>query len=187
MAVGLKLVHRDFEEAELASPWIAVDPEAGPPFRQLFPITACFGRRRILHTIAHRPPAMSLLPANLAVQLMEGSLPWDRSTQLHIDTFLRLYTLHDSYWIGMHANCGWDDAAIAVIRFDPVWNSSVSFPTSLVADWPLLFLRFSCVNTIRLSGFRDNGGGQWEFQAQRLSTFQMKKPSPSLAITMVES
>jgi hypothetical protein len=104
--------------------------------------------------------SMSLLPADLAVQLIEGSLPWDRSTQLRIDAFLRLYTLHDSYWMGMHNNCAWDDTAIAVIRFDPVWNSSVSAPTSLVADWPLLFLRFNCVNTICFSGFKNNVGVQ---------------------------
>lgn len=103
---------------------------------------------------------MSLLPANLALQIAEDSLPWNRSTQMHIDTFLRLYTLHDSNWIGLQMGCAWGDAAIAVIRFDPVWNSSVSVPTSLVADWPLLFLRFNCVNTIRLSEFRDNGGVQ---------------------------
>jgi len=60
----------------------------------------------------------------------------------------------------MHTNCGFEDTTIAVIRFDPVWNSSISRPTSVVADWPLLFLRFNCVNTIRLSGFMDNGGLQ---------------------------
>ena len=103
---------------------------------------------------------MSPLSGNLTLQIVEESLPWDRSTQMHIDTFLKRYTLHDSYWIGMQVGCAWGDAAIAVIRFDPVWNSSVSRPTSLVADWPLLFLRFKCVNTIRLSKFRDNGGVQ---------------------------
>jgi len=103
---------------------------------------------------------LSILSAELIARLIDGSLPWERATQLHIDAFLGLYTLHDSYWIGIHANCGWDDTAIAVIRFDPAWNSLVRFPTSTVADWPLLFLRFTCVNTIRLSGFRDNGGVQ---------------------------
>src|ERR1035438_2409982 len=103
---------------------------------------------------------MSLLSASLARRVIEDSLPWDRSIQTHIDAFLQKYTLHDSYWIGLHTNCCWEDAAVAVIRFDPVWNSSVSTPTSLVADWPLLFLRFNCVNTIRLIGFRDIGGTQ---------------------------
>ena len=103
---------------------------------------------------------MSLLPVNLAIQLAEDALPWDCSTQIHIETFLKRYTLHDSYWIGMQTGCAWGDAAIAVISFDPVWNSSVSAPTSLVSQWPLLFLRFNCVNTMRLSGFRDNGGVQ---------------------------
>ena len=103
---------------------------------------------------------MSLLSATLALQIVEEYLPWERSNQMHIDTFLKRYTLHDSYWIGMQMGCAWGDVAVAVIRFDPVWNSSVSAPTSLVADWPLLFLRFNCVSTIRLSEFRDNGGVQ---------------------------
>ena len=123
---------------------------------------------------------MSLLSANLAARLIDGSLPWDRSTQLHIDTFLRLYTLHDSYWIGMHTNCGWEDTAVVAIRFDSVWNSSVSFPTSLVADWPLLFLRFNPVNTIRFSGFRDNGGVQ-----RGISSATVEHVSDEEAITMI--
>jgi hypothetical protein len=36
----------------------------------------------------------------------------------------------------------------------------VSAPTSFVADWPLLFLRFSCVSSIQLSGFSNIGGIQ---------------------------
>jgi hypothetical protein len=123
---------------------------------------------------------MLLLPPNVAVQLIEGSLPWDRSTQLHIDTFLRLYSLHDSDWIGIHVNCGWQDAAIAVIRFDPVWNSSVSAPTSLVADWPLLFLRFNCVNTIRLSGFKENGNLQ-----RGISSVSVESVSDEEAVTII--
>jgi hypothetical protein len=103
---------------------------------------------------------MSLLSENLAHSVVDDSLPWDRSIQFHIDTFLQRYTLHDSYWIGLHTNCGLDDAAVAAISFDPVWNPSVSTPTSLVANWPLLFIRFNCVNTIRMAGFRDIGGTQ---------------------------
>lgn len=103
---------------------------------------------------------MSSLSTGLTLQIVEDYLPWNRSTQMHIKTFLQRYTLHDSYWIGLQMGCAWGDTAIAVIRFDPVWNSSVSGPTSAVADWPLLFLRFNCVNTIRLAGFRDNGGVQ---------------------------
>jgi hypothetical protein len=123
---------------------------------------------------------MSLLSANLAAQLVEGFLPWDRSTQMHIDTFLRLYTLHDSFWIGMYTDCAWGDTSIAVFRFDPVWNSSVSLPTSLVSNWPLLFLRFNCVNTIRLSGFGDNGGLQRE-----ISKVEVEHISDEEAVTMI--
>ena len=80
--------------------------------------------------------------------------------EFHIDSFLEKYTLHDSNWIGLFTDCAYADTAVAAVCFDPVWNSSVSTPTSVCADWPLLFLRFKCVGTIHLSGFRDIGGTQ---------------------------
>lgn len=103
---------------------------------------------------------MSLLSADLARRLMNGDLPWDRSAEFHIGDFLQKYTLHDSHWIGLFTDCAFDDTAVAVICFDPVWNSSVSTPTSICANWPLLFLRFKCVSAIHLSGFRNIDGIQ---------------------------
>jgi hypothetical protein len=104
--------------------------------------------------------SMSLLSANLAHCFLDGNLPWDRSAEFHITDFLSRYTLHDSGWIGLLADCAYEDAAIAAISFDPVWNSSVSTPTSLCADWPFLFLRFKSVSAIQLSGFRNIGQNQ---------------------------
>jgi hypothetical protein len=103
---------------------------------------------------------MSLLPPNLAHRLIEGSLPWEQSTKLHISDFLKLYTLHDSNWVGLFTDCACEDTTIAVIRFDPVWNPSVSAPTSFCADWPLLLLRFACVSSIQISGYRNIDGTQ---------------------------
>ena len=95
---------------------------------------------------------------DLATALVDDALPWSEGTQFHIDAFLRRYDLHDSAWLGLHINCAANDSAVAFIRFDPVWNSSVSAPASALADWPLLFLRFTCVSSIHLSGFRDVRG-----------------------------
>ncbi len=99
-------------------------------------------------------PALS----DLATALVYDALPWSEGTQFHIDTFLQRYTLHDSAWLGLHINCASNDSAVAFIRLDPVWNSSVSPPTSTLADWPLLFLRFTCVASVQISGFRDVRG-----------------------------
>jgi hypothetical protein len=101
-----------------------------------------------------------MLSTNLAHRIIEANLPWERSMEVHIDNFLEQYTLHDSLWIGLFTDCGFEDTAIAVISFDPVWNSSVSNPTSVCADWPLLLLRFKCVSAISLSGYSDIGGTQ---------------------------
>jgi hypothetical protein len=103
---------------------------------------------------------MSLLSASLALRIIEGSLPWDRSVQLHIDGFLERYTLHDSHSIGLFTDCAFEDTVVAVICFDPIWNPSVGTPTSICRDWPLLFLRFTSVSAVRLSGFRDIEGTQ---------------------------
>jgi len=102
----------------------------------------------------------SLLPSTLSAKLIEDSLPWDCATQFHIDAFLESYTLHDSHWIMLHINCGWEDAAITVMRFDPIWNELVPNPTSHCADWPFLFLRFTCVSNIQMAGYSDIGGLQ---------------------------
>jgi hypothetical protein len=99
-------------------------------------------------------PPLSLA---LAIQV-PGSLRWDRSIQVPINRLLDLCNLGGSSWIGLHTDCGYGDEATAMFRLDPFCNSSVSTPTSIVSDWPLLFIRFKCVSTIRLSGFRDVGG-----------------------------
>ena len=57
---------------------------------------------------------MSSLSATLAHRVIDGSLQWDRSVEFHIDTFLEKYTLHDSYWIGLFADCAYADTAVAV-------------------------------------------------------------------------
>ena len=101
-----------------------------------------------------------MLSANLAHRIIEGNLPWERSLEVHIDSFLEQYTLHDSDWIGLFTDCGFEDTAIAVISFDAVWNSSVNHPTSACAEWPLLFLRFKCVSAIYLSGYGNIGSTQ---------------------------
>jgi len=99
---------------------------------------------------------MSTISAAIASQILEDDSRWDLAEEFHIDSFLKSYSLHDSYWISLQTNCAWENSAVAIIQLDSVWNPFVSAPTSHVADWPLLLLRFSCVSAIHLSGFRDN-------------------------------
>jgi len=95
---------------------------------------------------------------DLASKIIDDALPWSEAPQFDIRAFLQRYSLHDSAWLGLHINCASNDSATALIRFDPVWNSSVSAPTSLLAEWPFLLLRFTCVSSIQLSGFADIRG-----------------------------
>lgn len=101
-----------------------------------------------------------MISESIASQIVEGALRWDQGTNVDIIRFLKRFTLHDSMWIGLYTECAWQDTSVAVIQLDPVWNSSVSTPTSFVADWPLLFLRFSCISAIHLAGFSNIGGTQ---------------------------
>ena len=123
---------------------------------------------------------MSSIPANVASQIIDGSLPWTHSTRFHIDSFLQTYSLHDSNWISLLTNCGREDTTIAIIQFDPVWNPSISKPTSRVADWPLLFLRFNCVEMVELSGFTDIDG-----LGRGIANVVVDHPAEEIAITKI--
>jgi hypothetical protein len=101
-----------------------------------------------------------ILPPDIASMLIDGEMPWDRGTEFRAAAFLEHYTFHDSGWLGIHVDCGWRDTVVAAISFDPVWNRHIAEPTSLVADWPLLFLRFESVSSIQMSGFAEIGGIQ---------------------------
>ena len=122
---------------------------------------ALLARRR--QSLIVRPTSRAMdhiLPPDIASMLIDGDMPWDRGTEFRAAAFLEHYTLHDSGWLGMHIDCGWHDTVVAAISFDPVWNRHIAQPTSLVADWPLLFLRFESVSSIQMSGFAEIGGIQ---------------------------
>ena len=112
---------------------------------------------------------MDLLPDDIARQLANGALPWNRSWQVDIDAFLARYTLHDSNWVALQVDCAYEDAAVAAIAFDPIWNQAVAPASARCADWPILFLRFSCVSSMKTSGFADIGGVQRGISSVRVA------------------
>lgn len=58
--------------------------------------------------------------------------------------FLSEYTLHDSYWIGLHLRPGLE--GMAVVRWDTHWSGGrIVYPGSAVADWLVLLIRFERV------------------------------------------
>jgi hypothetical protein len=93
---------------------------------------------------------------------MDDLLPWDKKSDLSIETFLMKYTLHDSFWVGLFFD-GYSDDVTLAFKWDGSWlpdeikksRSWVHEPSwGLVADWPFLFIRIIKVDQISFSKFR---------------------------------
>jgi hypothetical protein len=81
-----------------------------------------------------------LVPLWLKRALIDDLLPWDIARPTTVETFLRQYTLHDSYWIGLWVTPGL--GADAVIRWDAYWSEGrIPHPGPIVAEWPVLVIR----------------------------------------------
>ncbi len=74
-------------------------------------------------------------------ELVENYLPWQQGKKMSFQEFDRKYTLHDSYWLGIFFDVAYEKAATLAIQWDAVWLSdAVKERTSVVADWPYLFI-----------------------------------------------
>ncbi len=84
-------------------------------------------------------------PEWLGRMLLGHSLPWDNAQHTTMPDFLESYTLHDSNWIGL-----WSEGAIheccVIVAWDTFWtNGRVNYPSSTVAEWPILAIHFTDV------------------------------------------
>lgn len=90
-------------------------------------------------------------PEWLTAGFLEDIFPWSEAVQTTMGRFLSLYTLHDSYWIGLKTNVRYSEA-VAAIRFDAFWTEGrVPHPGPEVALWPVLLLRFLGVAEVSLT------------------------------------
>ena len=92
-------------------------------------------------------------PAWLGHDLLEGTIPWERSYSTTMPTLLSHYTLHDSSWITFVA-CNEDGCGVAVILLDAYWNK-VPYQTEELAVWPILLIRFDRLFAVPYSIRRD--------------------------------
>ena len=98
--------------------------------------------------------ALSYYPQWLGPRLLEDSFTWGEALTTSLPAFGEQYTFHDSVWIGLHLHLDLTGGATAIIRLDSFWTEGkVPHPGSLVAEWPILLVRFSDVGAVRLSGF----------------------------------
>jgi hypothetical protein len=100
-----------------------------------------------------------MLPT-LAHDIVSEALPWPKAETWDINYFLKVCSLHDSLWLGLHADTGWDGCATAVISLHPHMNEQFIRPSSNSTEWPLLLIHLPAVSNIQIVGYKDIGGIQ---------------------------
>lgn len=84
--------------------------------------------------------------------IVEDLLPWQAGRTCSFDEFEKTYTLHDSSWIGLFAGINLDSNVTLSIIWDPFWMpDEVHRSTSIVKEWPLLFIKIRDVQEIDIS------------------------------------
>ena len=81
--------------------------------------------------------------------LIEDTFPWDQGVAMSFSEFNQQYTLHDSHWIGAFFNVAYEQNVTLAIRWDAVWlPDGIKNSTSVVDDWPYLFIQLSEVEQL---------------------------------------
>ncbi len=93
-------------------------------------------------------------PDWLYKKLIEDDLPWDKKAELKLESFLKKYTLHDSFWIGIFHHVAFDQSVTIAFQWDSVWlPDEVKEGTPLIDDWPYLFIKFKDVKEINSDNY----------------------------------
>jgi hypothetical protein len=89
-------------------------------------------------------------------ELVEDYLPWHQGRSISFTKFNQKYTLHDSNWIGIFFNIAYEQTAILAIQWDAVWlPDEIATSTSIVSDWPYLFIQLKNIEQIGTSNYVD--------------------------------
>lgn len=57
-------------------------------------------------------------PDWLYIKLIEDTLPWDKKSEHSLESFLKKYTLHDSYWVGAFHHVAFDKSVTLAFQWD---------------------------------------------------------------------
>jgi hypothetical protein len=89
-------------------------------------------------------------------ELVEDCLPWQQGQKMTFKEFDKKYTLHDSGWIGIFFNIAYERTATLAIQWDAFWlPNDIKQSTSVVADWPYLFIQLSGIEQVSLNNYID--------------------------------
>jgi len=104
---------------------------------------------------------MSCYPDWLGRRLIEDEFDWPSANSTSMPRFLSQYSLHDSYWIGIHVQPNFE--TIAVLRWDTFWTEGrVPFPGSTVEEWPVLLIQFERLYQLHSSYLWPTVSEEWK-------------------------
>jgi hypothetical protein len=97
-------------------------------------------------------------PTWLYRELVEDYLPWEQGRKINFIEFNKKYTLHDSGCIGIFFNVAYEQNATLAIRWDAVWlPDEIAKSTSIVSDWPYLFIQLKNIEQFSTNNYDDIG------------------------------
>jgi hypothetical protein len=98
-------------------------------------------------------------PSWIYQSIVEDDLPWDKIDRVDFNYFSERYTLHDSHWIGIFYDIGYEDSATLAILWDEFWlPPAIKERISPNSDRTFLFIRLTGVSEISTSNFKDDYG-----------------------------
>jgi hypothetical protein len=90
---------------------------------------------------------------------MQHTLPWGEGREYSFAEFSEKYTLHDSAWVGLFHDVGYEDSVILAFLWDAVWlPNELARSISNTGDWLLLLVKVERVSRVSTSGYADIGG-----------------------------
>ncbi|HEV2798897.1 MAG TPA: hypothetical protein VGW12_00270 [Pyrinomonadaceae bacterium] len=91
-------------------------------------------------------------------EVVEDTLPWSEAKEYSFQQFSEKYTLHDSVWIGLFYDVAYENNVILAIIWDAVWlPDEIARSTSIVAEWPLLFVNIEGLHRFLLLATKTSG------------------------------
>jgi len=87
-------------------------------------------------------------------KLIDDGFPWDKTGFVDVSSFSKKYTLHDSCWVGMFFDVGFEASATMAFQWDSFWlPEQLQKQTPTVDDWPYLFIRINNIEQITTKNF----------------------------------
>jgi len=107
-------------------------------------------------------------PSWLSQELINNCLPWQEGKNMSFGNFNEQYTLHDSCWIGIFYNIGYEQAITLAIDWDSVWLPD-EIKKSITDGEAYIFIRLTGIEQISMANYIEMGNisriiGSCEFE-----------------------